>query len=158
VSACCRTTSRLRRLHRHLQAPSYQHHLVFFSSQYITNSLLSSAKKALNIHCAFTLPTRNARTFQFGIPTEYPTDDFRQCLPPPQPLTRASRQLSPRRKSRSPPPLRSRKRRPRKMTTTRTRILMIPKAKGKKLAPRVKNTILLQSHTLLRRSMPKTQA
>lgn len=31
MSACCRTTtSRLRRLHSHLQAPSYQHHLVFF--------------------------------------------------------------------------------------------------------------------------------
>jgi hypothetical protein len=80
-----------------------------------------------------------------------------RLLPPPQTFLQALHQLNPRRKSQSAP-LRSKRRRPRKMTTTRTRILMIPKAKGKRPAPRAKNTMLLQTHTLLRRNMPKIQA
>jgi hypothetical protein len=132
----------------------HQRRLVFSSFQHTINSLLST-KKIHSLHLHAGPPTR---TFHFGIPTEYPTNHFRQCLlPPPQTLLRALRQLSPRRKSRSAR-RRSRRRGPGKMTTTRTRILMIPKAKGKRLAPRAKNTMLHQSHTLLRRNMPKTQA
>jgi hypothetical protein len=109
-----------------------------------------------SIHCAFTPDNQPEPSFSASR-LHYPTNHFRPCLPPPQNLLRALLPLSPRRKSLSAP-LRPTRRRPGKMTTTRTRILMTPKAKGKKLAPRAKNTMLLENHTPLQRNMPKTQA
>jgi hypothetical protein len=108
------------------------------------------------IHCTFTPDNQPEPSFSASR-LHYPTNHFRTCLPPPQNLLRALLPLSPRRKSLSAP-LRPTIRRPRKMTTTRTRTLMTPKAKGKKLVPRAKNTMLLENHTLLQRNMPKTQA
>jgi len=138
--------------HHFFRASPCQHHFAFHLFQYITYSL-SSAKPTFIApsHQTINRPEPSTSASRLNIPTH----NFRTCLPPPRNLPRALRLLSPRRKSLSAP-LQPTRRKPKKMTTTRTQIPMIPK--GKELAPRAKNTMLLENHIPLQRNMPKTQA